>query len=154
MAAIIPNPRKTFNWSISFPTHPINAFLCQRVTLPEKEIEAVSHGDTNHDIKTAGRITFSNLIVEKLSTTSGSDTWFHNWLYSCQDPIIGGGLTPSAYKETMIVQELAEDGVTVLNTHILEGVFPVKGGGEELDRTSSDNIIEHLEFSVDTMDKY
>ena len=38
-------------------------------------------------VKTAGRVTVGNLVVEKLLTTAGSDTWLQDWLYSCQDMI-------------------------------------------------------------------
>ena len=59
--------------------------------LPDIEIDQVAHGDVNRDVKTAGRVTIGNLIVGKLMTTAGSDTWLHDWLYSCQDHIVGGG---------------------------------------------------------------
>lgn len=118
------------------------------------EIEQVEHGDTNHNIKTAGKVSIGNLIVEKLSTTSGSDTWINDWLQSCQDIILGGGNIPSLYKETCVVCELAEDGVSVLNTHVYDGVWPCKSTGIELDRSSSENTIEKIEFSVDTGDNY
>ena len=152
--AKVKNPRKVFNFSIKFPKHPINSYLCQKVTLPDIEVEQVNHGDVNHDVKTAGRVSISNLIVEKLSTTSGSDTWIHDWLMSCQDIILGGGNVPDTYKVTCIVCELAEDGVSALNTHIYNGVWPCKFTGTELDRNSSENIIEKVEFSVDTGDNY
>ena len=113
--AKVNNPRKKFLFSISFPSHPINPFLCQKVTLPELSIEQVAHGDVNRDVKTAGRVTLSNLIVEKLMTTDGSDTWFWAWLLACQDHIIGGGLVPSQYWVTMVVNELAEDGKTIVS---------------------------------------
>ena len=152
MGAKVKNPRKKFLWSITFPKHPINTYLFQTCTLPDIEIEQVAHGDINRDVKTAGRVTIGNLIVEKLMTTSGSDTWLHDWLYSCQDHIVGGGLVPSQYWETVIVNELAEDGVSVLN--LFEEVWPCKVNGQELDRMASENSIESIEFSVGTADKY
>lgn len=152
--AKVKNPRKGFNYSISFTGHPINSYLVQKVTLPDVEIEQVAHGDTNHDIKTAGRVTIGNLILEKLCTTSGSDTWLHDWLLACQDSKLGGGNIPDVYKQTCIVSELAEDGISILNTHIYEGVWPCKITGIDLDRNTSDNIIEKAEFSVDNADKY
>lgn len=151
--AKIKNPRKGFQFSLSFPKHPINTYLCQKVTLPDLEIEEVEHGDLNRSVKTAGRATIGRLVIEKLMTTSGSDTWAHDWLMSCQDIILGGGNVPSTYWETVVVNELAEDGTTVLNSHTYEEVWPCKINGLELDRTSSDNTIEHVEFSVGTIDK-
>ena len=150
MGAKVKNPRKKFLWSIMFPKHPINTYLFQSCTLPDQ----VAHGDVNRDVKTAGRVTIGNLIVEKLMTTAGSDTWLHDWLYACQDHIVGGGLVPSQYWETAIVNELAEDGVSVLNTHVFEEVWPCKITGLDLDRMASENTIESIEFSVGTADKY
>ena len=80
-----------------FPKHPINTYLFQSCTLPDIEIDQVAHGDVNRDVKTAGRVTIGNLIVEKLMTTAGSDTWLHDWLrpYSwwwlSTKPILGNG---------------------------------------------------------------
>lgn len=154
MGAKVKNPRKKFLWSIMFPKHPINTYLFQSCTLPDIEIDQVAHGDVNRDVKTAGRVTIGNLIVEKLMTTAGSDTWLHDWLYACQDHIVGGGLVPSQYWENVIVNELAEDGVSVLNTHLFEEVWPCKITGLDLDRMASENTIESIEFSVGTVDKY
>lgn len=50
--AKVKNPRKKFLWQIIFVKHPINAFLFQKVGIPEISIEQVSHGDVNYDVKT------------------------------------------------------------------------------------------------------
>ena len=154
MGAKVKNPRKKFLFGIAFPKHPFNVFLAQKVTMPDIEIEEVAHGDINRDVKTAGRVTIGTLTVEKLMTTSGPDNWLHDWLYACQDHINGGGLAPMQYWETMLVYEYAEDGQTVINTHICTEVWPKKVTGLEFDRMSSDNTIESIEFSVGTCDKY
>lgn len=151
--AKVKNPRKNFLFSIQFPKHPINTYLCQKVTLPDVEVEQVTHGDINRDVKTAGRVSIGNLVLEKLMTTAGSDTWVFDWLMSCQDILLGGGLPPSYYWETVVVSELAEDGATVLNTHIYDEVWPCKISGLDFDRTSSENTIEKVEFSVGTVEK-
>ena len=136
------------------PQTPYQYLSVSKLYLPDIEIDQVAHGGVNRDVKTAGRVTIGNLIVEKLMTTAGSDTWLHDWLYSCQDHIVGGGLVPSQYWETAIVNELAEDGVSVLNTHVFEEVWPCKITGLDLDRMASENTIESIEFSVGTADKY
>lgn len=151
--AKVKNPRKKFLWQIIFVKHPINAFLFQKVGIPEISIEQVSHGDVNYDVKTGGRVSVGNLTVSKLETTSGSDTWLWDWLMSVQDMLLGGGLTPSGYKETVLINELAEDGVSILNSWTCTGVWPCKVNGQDLDRMSSDNTLEELEFSVDTCEK-
>lgn len=151
--AKVKNPRKKFLWQIIFMKHPVNPYLFQNVTLPEITIEEVAHGDINRDVKTGGRISVGTLTCQKLETTSGSDTWFWDWLMSVQDLQLGGGLTPPEYWENVVVNELAEDGVSILNSWTLTEVFPIKVNGQELDRMSSDNTLEEIEFSVGTCEK-
>ena len=153
MGAKIKNPRKTFLFQIIFTKHPINAYLFQKATIPEVSVEEVEHGDVNRSVKTAGRVSVGTLTVSKLETTSGSDTWLWDWLMSVQDMLLGGGLTPSQYWETVQINELAEDGVSILNSWICEEVWPTKLNGQDLDRMSSDNTIEEIEFSVGTVEK-
>lgn len=151
--AKVKNPRKVFLWQIVFVKHPINPYLFQRVDIPEVTIEQVSHGDINRDVKTAGRVSIGNLTATKLETTSGSDTWLWDWLQSCQDHVLGGGLTPTEYWETILINELAEDGVSILNSWTCDEVWPTRINGKTLDRMSSDNTIDEIEFSVGTIDK-
>lgn len=151
--AKVKNPRKKFLWQLVFVKHPINGYLFQNVTLPEITVEQVSHGDINRDVKTGGRISVGNLIASKLETTSGSDTWLWDWISSVQDMILGGGLTPSQYWENVMINELAEDGVSILNSWVCTEVWPTKLNGQELDRMSSDNTLEEIEFSVGTIEK-
>lgn len=153
MGAKIKNPRKTFLFQIIFTKHPINAYLFQKATIPEVSVEEVEHGDVNRSVKTAGRVSVGTLTVSKLETTSGSDTWLWDWLMSVQDMLLGGGLTPSQYWETVQINELAEDGVSILNSWICEEVWPIRLNGQDLDRMSSDNTIEEIEFSVGTVEK-
>lgn len=153
MGAKVKNPRKKFLWQIIFVNHPVNAYLFQNVTLPEITVEEVAHGDINRDVKTGGRIQIGTMTANKLETTSGSDTWLWDWIMSVQDVRLGGGLTPPEYWEKVMVNELAEDGVSILNSWIMEEVWPTRVNGQELDRMSSDNTLEDIEFSVGVVDK-
>lgn len=151
--AHISNPRKKFAYTIQIAPIPINPFLVQKVTIPEIEVETTAHGDTNHDINTAGRVRYGKLKLEKIETTSGADNYFFDWISSAQDVIIGGGNIPNFYKRIITISELAEDGTSVLNTWICKGAFPNKINEQELDRMSSDNTIESIELTVDKVEK-
>lgn len=151
--ANISNPRKQFNFTIQIAPSPINPFLAQKVTIPEISVDVASHGDTNHDINTGGRVKYGKVQIEKISTTSGADNYFFDWLYAVQDPIIGGGQVPDQYKRIVTISELAEDGTSVLNTWVCIGAFPNKINGTELNRLSSDNTIESVELTVDKIEK-
>ena len=61
--AQIKNPRKVFNFSFQIMPLPIDPFLAQKVTIPEVSADVVEHGDTNHDIKTAGRVKYGNIMI-------------------------------------------------------------------------------------------
>jgi phage tail-like protein len=147
------NPRKKFNWSIQISPDPINPFLFQKVEMPESTITQDEHGDTNHNIKTAGKVDYPNIRAEKLMSSRSGDNYMWSWHDTCQSSVIGGGATPDIYKKTIIVTELAEDGATVLNTWIAEGVWPCKLSPSELVRTDSGNAIEAIEFSVDKLQR-
>lgn len=151
--AQISNPRKQFNFTIQIAPAPINPFLAQKVEIPEISLDATEHGDVNFDVKTAGRIKYGNIMIEKIMTTSGSDNYFFDWLQSCNDPLIGGGLVPREYKRIVTITELAEDGTSALNTWIASGVWPQKINGMSLDRLSSDNTVESIELCIDKLEK-
>ena len=121
--------------------------------LPDVSIEQVKHGDVNRDVKTAGRVEVGNMTAEKLETTSGSDTFLWDWMLKIQNMLLGGGGTPEDYWEEVLVSELAEDGITIINQWITTEVWPCKLNGQNLDRMSSENTIEKMEFSVGTIDK-
>lgn len=151
--AKVSNPRKVFSFTVQIAQLPINPFLVQEIDDPDVEVEAVIHGDINHDIKTPGRVKVSNGTMRKLSTTGGADNYMWDWLESCQDAFIGGGLVPDEAKRTLIISELAEDGTSVLNTFEWIGVWPTKINGLQRRRLNSDNSIEVVEFSIDKVGK-
>jgi len=147
------NPRKKFNWSIQISPDPINPFMFQKVTIPDANIEKVGHGDTNHDIKTAGRVEYGDIVCEKLMPSDQGDAYMWSWFDTCQSSVLGGGAPPSIYKKVITIVEMAEDGATILNTWVAEGVWPASLPGQEKDRQSSDNAIENVEFSIDKLTK-
>lgn len=151
--AKVSNPRKEFNFSIQVVGAPINPFLVQDVTISGITIAQAKHGDTNFDVKTAGRVDVSDTELEKIMTTSGADNYFNNWAFSCQDMILGGGNIPDFYKRQVIVQELAEDGTSVINTWVLIGCWPTKINGQKLTRKGTENSVEKVSLSVDQFEK-
>jgi hypothetical protein len=145
--ANIANPRKNFQFSISVPG--LNPFLAQKVTLPEESIDVVEHGDTNYLVKTGGIRKVGKLVVEKIMFATGADNWLRDWMLEVQNITLGGGLLPSLYKRTIRIDQLSNDGVTIINTHYYYGCWPSKRDAIELDRTTSENTMEKIEFEVD-----
>lgn len=147
--AQIANPRKAFNFTIL--VLGMNPFLAQEVDIPEFEVEAVEHGDTNHDIKTAGRVKFGNIRIKKISTADGPDTTFWAWLESCQNAILGGGTVPQLYKRNVVITQFATDGQTPIAVWQCQGVWPSKISGVNFKRMASENTMEDIELCVDVV---
>lgn len=150
--AQVANPRKGFNFTISAPG--LNPFLAQVVETPDWDIDVVEHGDTNHLIKTGGLAKVGLLKIDKISIATGSDNWIWNWYFQVQDVFTGGGDLPSNYKRTITVEQLAPDGVTVINTWVYYGSWPSKINNSKHSRTESQNNIESIELCVDEPDRF
>jgi phage tail-like protein len=153
--AIVANPRKVFNFSLTIMGVPLEPFLFQKADLPDREIDVVEHGDTNYDVKTGGRNKVGTVVLEKLlrTTRSPESLYFWTWMDLIANPFMGGGLTPLAYWRTAILEEFAEDGLTVINRWELYGCWPFKINGQSQNRQSSDNTIEKIELSVNNVNK-
>lgn len=171
------NPRKKFNFSIQIVGAPIDPFLVQSVEIPEREIEVVEHGETNHSIKTGGRVSFGMIVLEKILTTDLSalaHTYFESWMASVQNPVVGGGLNPggpgasaagiaSGYKRSIIITEFPESGIAAsasgaptgafINQWTCFGCWPSKRDPIDLNRNESDNTIEKIELCTDYITK-
>lgn len=145
--AEIANPHKKFQFSIFL--FGMNPFLAQKVTLPDRDIEQVEHGEGNYMVKTAGMIKYTNLRVEKISNGSLPEKIIWAWMHSIQDEFTGGGVIPEIYKKAVQVQKLGTNGSNLIGAWNYIGAWPCKINGVELDRLSSENTIESIEFSVD-----
>lgn len=148
--AKINNPAKEFQFRITLAG--LNAFLCQEVTLPDQDVDVVEHGDANYMVKTGGMSKLGHMMVDKICSAGVDvDTFVWAILEAIQDTALGGGLLPSAYKTTCLVEQLSNDGVTPTKAWLLEGVWPHKVNGVKFSRTSSANTAERIEFCVDKM---
>jgi len=152
------NPRKGFNFRISFPGNPgMPVFSVQKVTSPDSNVEAVAHGVGNTQIKTAGQHTAGDAKIERIipatkgPTSSDVARFFRDWQRLAQDPLTGGGSDPLLYKHPVLVEELANDGLTVLNSELWSGTWPTKINGKEYSRTDSENLVETVDLSVDVV---
>lgn len=142
------NPRKQFQWRITFDSLKGNEFEFQTCTLPDIDVDQTEHGETNNVIKTPGMVHFSNLVVGKLKPNNVNDNALRVWIHSCQNAMLGIGLPASAVKDGATIDLVDEMGLSV-EQHRVEGIWPCKVNGLELNRLSSDNVIETVEFAVD-----
>lgn len=149
--AQIANTRKVFNFIVEIDG--VNQFEIQKVTIPKVSVEAVMHGDTNYDVKTAGRVKVDDMTFEKLRPMPQSDTWAWDWLQSAQSLITGGGKVSLGYKRNLIVKEMGPDGIATLNRWICEGCWVKEVSQTDLDRNATENIMETIVLSVDKVNR-
>lgn len=145
--AQLANPRKQFNFNITVAG--LNSFLAQKVSIPEQSFDVTEHGDTNFLVKTGGIKKFGKITIEKISRATGPDNWLNNWMSEIQDTALGGGLLPSGYKRTVIIEQYSTDGVTVINRYAAYGCWPSKRDAIDLSRTGNDNTMEKFELECD-----
>lgn len=150
MGAKIKNPAKQFQFRITIPG--LNPFLVQKVDNPDVEFDVAEHGDTNFLVKTAGIKKIGMLKIEKISDTTQVDVAIKIWMKIIGDTKTGGGIIPAAYKKNILVEQLAQDGITTVQSWISEGAWPQKRNGVSFDRKSSENTLESVEFSVDEVE--
>jgi len=146
------NPRKKFKFRVSFMTLPqLAEFAVQEITLSDHEIEAVEHGFGTTILKTAGQVkpgtvTLNRIISANKGAISGE---FFEWQRLAQDAISQSGGDPEVYKRILVIDEMANDGQTALDTWYIAGAWPTRINGREFSRTESANTVESVELSVD-----
>jgi hypothetical protein len=153
----VKNPKKQFNFRISIPKDPsLPIFSCQEVKLPDFEIDEDEHGEGNLTIKTAGMVKISKATLSRIMPSSPAQInasllskYFFDWAGLAQNILIGGGSDEGAYKRDVLIYELANDGITVLNTSVLTGAWVSKINGRAYKRAESGNLVEEVELSVD-----
>lgn len=145
--AAVANPRKIFNFTIEIDG--LVQFEAQKCNIPEPEIERISHGDTNHDVKTAGRISFGDITLEKLRPVETTTDFGWTWLMQAQNPVTGGGGLPTQYKRNIVIRELEPNNVTTIAQWMVEGAWCFKTSYTGNDRLAGDNSIETCSISVD-----
>jgi len=141
------NPRKVFNFQVEIDG--LVQFEVQKCNIPEPEIESVSHGASNHDVKTAGRISFGDITLEKLRAVETTNDFGYEWLTQAQNPVTGGGGLPAQYKRNVVIRELAPNNITTINQWMCEGAWCKKTSYTTSDRMAGDNSIETCTISVD-----
>lgn len=144
--AKLQNPHKKFQFGLAI--YGLLEIRAQKVTTPEYSLDQVEHGEGNYKSKTAGMMNFSNFTVERLDSATLPDGLFWAWIQTIQNVQTGLGLPPEAYKRNAQVYKYNHVGA-IIGTWVMEGVWPQKINGVELDRVSSDNTIETIEFSID-----
>jgi len=145
------NPRKKYQFACSFDG--LNDRYCQKIKLPDVSFDSDEHGDGPIVIPTHGLKKYSTLTLEKLENVLGPDDWIWSWVYLMQDEGLGGGLPPIAIQKTIRITQRDYSMVNSLAVYEFQGCWPEKVNGIELDKVSSDNIMQTIEFKITRMRK-
>lgn len=143
------NPRKKFTWTIEFDG--LEPALAQRVQLPTIGVESAEHGAANILIKTGGMVTVGDMEVNKLMFANKNENWAYDWMKQVSNHELGSMGIPSQYKRNGYVIFYQPNLTSVLEKWQVIGCWPKEIEKEEMDKTSSENLIEKITFSVDTM---
>jgi hypothetical protein len=151
----IVNPRKLFRYKVTINSPDIPSFYIQDFKNPDVQITPDKHGVAGNIIKTAGIREEGNASLERLLPATKGNGGFSSvsggiwaWAALANDGW-GNGSDPDVYKREVIVEELANDGYTSLDTWTLLGCWPTSINGREFKAADSGNRVENVELSVD-----
>lgn len=145
--AQVTDPKKAFQFNIF--AAGLNPYAAQDVNIPDFDIEVVEHGDTDHDVKTAGRIKYGNVTVTKLRPIGIGDSWVWAWIERIRNSTTGGGQLARQYKQNISIVQLSYDNITITDEWKCEGAWPTRVNGLALSRTKSENSMETVELAID-----
>lgn len=141
------NPRKKFPWTVEF--QGLEPALVQKVKLPDIEIEEAKHGASNIDIKTGGKVMVGDIELSKLMFMNKNENWAYDWQKQVSNVETGTMGVPSEYKRNGYIIFYAPDLESVLEKWQAFGCWPKKVTKEELDKMSSENLIEVVTLACD-----
>lgn len=141
------NPRKKFQWTLDF--EGLEPMLAQKVTMPKLSIEAAEHGVGNVLIKTGGMVKIDDIKVTKLMFSNKNENWAYDWFRKVSDPEKGQVGLPTQYKKNGYIIWYQNDLVRVREKWQVIGCWVKEIEKDELDKTSSENVMEIVTLSCD-----
>ena len=141
------NPRKRYAWTVEFEN--LEPVLVQKVKIPTLTVEAAEHGFSNILVKTGGMVKVGDIELNKLMFQDKNENWAYSWLKQVSDPETGTVGTPSQYKRNGYIIHYDTDMESVLEKWQVFGCWPKEIEKDELDKSSSDNLMEKVILSCD-----
>jgi phage tail-like protein len=109
----------------------------------------VEHGVANILNKTAGMVKVGDLELTKLKFQNKNESWAWKWLMLSSNQETGQVGLPTDYKKNGYIIHYGPDGETVLEKWQVIGCWPKNIEIDELDKVSSDNMMEKVTLSCD-----
>lgn len=141
------NPRKKFSWSVEFDG--LEPILVQKVKLPVLSVDVHEHGQANMLIKTGGMVKVGDVELTKMLFQNKSERWAYEWMRQVSNLENGQVGLPNDYKKNGFIIWYGTDGTTVLQKWQVVGCWPKNIDLDELDKLSSDNVMEKITLSCD-----
>lgn len=138
-------PHKQSKWLLE--VNGVDVATFQTINIPEKTIETAEHVEGDLKIKTPSLVSVSDMTVGKLINMLEVDTYFNDWFNQVKNTKAGTGGLPSDYERTIRVR-LLDDQNNTTRLYEMTGCYPISLGSIDLDKTSSDNIIEEMTINV------
>jgi len=117
-------PRLTFNWRIEVEGIPVG--YASAVQIPPVEAAVVNHasGGAVHDIKTAGKLKYGQVTIEKAMRANGADRWAWDFLRKARAN--DGSGDPLTAKRKITLSHLADNGNVVIDRWDITGSWVSK----------------------------
>lgn len=125
--------------------------LIRKCNIPEVEIAEDKHayGGLPHDIKTAGKMKFGDINIEKVMPAGSSDTAAFRWLQTVIDPNSNVARLASQYKRTVLIEHLAPNGGIVGRWRVMGCWVKKLGYGENDAMKEAEALIEKITLCCD-----
>ena len=141
------NPRKKFPWSVEF--EGLEPALVQRIKIPVISVDSVEHGSSNILVKTGSMVKIADIELNKLMFMDKNENWAYDWLRQVSNPETGTMGVPSEYKRNGYIILQNPDLETILEKWQVVGCWPKEIEKDELDKTSSEDLVERVVLSCD-----
>ena len=147
VAAIPVDPRLAYNYRIEI--NGLEIALVEKINIPKEASASVdhAHGGQINTTKTAGKVSFEDMVLEKIMPSEGSDKFFSNWRTRVKTQ------GAADYKEQIDIFHLGPDDTGSRIDHWqLDGCWPKElDYGDQDGNAESDKVIETVTISVDNV---
>lgn len=140
---------KKFKFIVDWDGFDISAWTkCSELSIEIAKIEQWE-GGSNIPNKSPGRVTFSDITLERGAT---QDESCFNWMKTVIDVAANSGEVDDEYKRQGDVGQLDRDNKTIRKWRITNG-WPTKFVAGDWDNTADENVMESLTITYDLFDR-
>jgi len=153
------NPQKAFEWNFRINGSsaggnlPVLDKRVETVTLPQKSVETIEINYKGRKTFHSGRDASGHTFAVTFWDTEGGEVYrfFNDWIENgISNSVVGGGTTRDQYAAESIIEMLAADSETVVESHTMTNVFPTEIADISLSYEASEIKKVEVTFSFDS----